>query len=87
MAPARRRNTMVLLVQAAITVAYIAVVGRAWSVSRRRTRAHGALYALPTADQAPDSAVGWPPEGSDFDGYVEDGLAAVDAYLSDSSAT
>lgn len=82
---------MVLLLQAAITVAYLSVVGRAWTVSRRRRALSaplaGAAQALPQADQAPDSAVGWPPEGSEFHGYVEDGLAAVDAYLSDSSAT
>jgi hypothetical protein len=82
---------MVLLLQATITVAYLAVAGRAWSVSRRRralaSPLAGAGPALPMADQAPDTAVGWPPEGSDFHGYVEDGLAAVDAYLSDSSAT
>jgi hypothetical protein len=79
---------MVLLLQATITVAYLAVVGRAWSVSRRRRALCDPLaYALPMADQAPETAVGWPPEGSDFHGYVEDGIAAVDAYLSDSSAS
>ena len=36
---------------------------------------------LPDEDQAPASAVGWPPEGTRLPAYVDEGFAALDAYL------
>jgi hypothetical protein len=76
---------MVLLLQAAITAAYLTVVGRAWSLSRRRRgdSVVAALGMLPVSDRPPASAVGWPPDGSLFQAYVEEGLGAMDAYLSE----
>jgi hypothetical protein len=40
------------------------------------------LPALPADDLPPAGAVGWPPEGAGFPTYVEEGFAALDAYLS-----
>lgn len=40
------------------------------------------LPPLPADDLPPETAVGWPPEGSGFPTYVEEGFAALDAYLS-----
>ena len=83
---------MVLLLQAAITVAYLVVFGRACAVARRR-RSVGALmriapYVLPAADRPPAGAVGWPPEApAALAAYVESGLAAVDAYLAERFAS
>ena len=43
--------------------------------------------ALPIADQAPETAVGLPPAGEEFVSYVDDGMAALDDYLSEGFAT
>jgi hypothetical protein len=43
--------------------------------------------ALPVEDQAPDTAVGLPPAGDEFVTYVDDGIAALDNYLSEGFAT
>jgi len=74
-----------LLLQTLLTVAYVAVVGRVWLLKRR-----GALpgtAVLPIADQAPETAVGLPPAGEEFVSYVDDGIAALDDYLSEGFAT
>ena len=43
---------------------------------------------LPADDQPPASAVGWPPEAAAaFTTYVDDGFAALDAYLSEDSTS
>jgi len=39
--------------------------------------------ALPAEDQPPAAAVGWPPGGSRLPAYLDDGFAALDAYLSE----
>lgn len=36
---------------------------------------------LPEPDRPPSTAKGWPPSGQRFDSYVDDGFAALDAYL------
>jgi hypothetical protein len=43
----------------------------------------------PAEDQPPSSAVGWPPApgGAAFTTYVDDGFAALDAYLSEDSTS
>jgi hypothetical protein len=41
---------------------------------------------LPAEDQPPPSAVGWPPKGARFTSYVDEGFAALDAYLQDGYA-
>ena len=45
------------------------------------------LVALPADDQPPTSAVGWPPGGSQFSAYVDQGFQALDAYLAEGFAT
>ena len=75
-----------LLLQTLLTAAYLAVVGRMWLLKRRGARLLAAP-ALPAADQAPETAVGLPPAGDEFVGYVHDGIAALDDYLSEGFAT
>jgi hypothetical protein len=50
--------------------------------SKWRRSASGAACCLPVDDQAPASAVGWPPEGAQFGEYVDEGFGALDTYLS-----
>ena len=45
------------------------------------------LPMLPAEDLPPATAVGWPPEGAAFRTYVDEGFAALDAYLSEGYAT
>ena len=78
-----------LLVQTLFTIAYLVLVGRVWAVGR----SGGSLFlptrllpSLPVADLAPESAVGWPPQDDGFDPYVDEGIAALDAYLSEGFA-
>ena len=71
-----------------LTAAYFAVVVWTWR-SRRIARAveEAALAAdLPVDDQPPVTAVGWPPGGSGFTAYLDEGFAALDAYLSEGRA-
>lgn len=75
-----------LLLQTLLTAAYLAVVGRVWLLKRRGARL-SAGPALPVADQAPETAVGLPPAGEEFDTYVDDGIAALGDYLSEGFAT
>ncbi len=83
---------MVLLLQAAITVAYLVVFGRACAMNHRRRKTAEASMrrwtgVRPAADRAPAGAVGWPPDGAAFSAYVESGLAAIDAYLAERFAS
>jgi hypothetical protein len=78
----------VLFPLAVLTVAYFAAV-----IWLRRTRrgvaaagAEPAVADLPVEDQPPPTAVGWPPGGSGFASYVDDGFAAIDAWLSEGHA-
>jgi hypothetical protein len=73
-----------LLLQTLLTVAYVAVVSRVWLLRRR---GGPGSPALPVEDQAPDTAVGLPPAGDEFVTYVDDGIAALDDYLSEGFAT
>ena len=73
-----------------LTVAYFAVV--LWVARTRRSGplATGTGLAtvadLPEDDQPPVTAVGWPPGGSGFTTYVDEGFDALDAYLSEGAA-
>jgi len=67
-----------------VTVGYFAVV----FVLRRKSKSStpaGAVPrpALPAEDQPPAAAVGWPPAGSRLSAYLDEGFAALDAYLSE----
>ncbi len=71
-----------------LTVGYFVAVVRV-----RRRRAAGTVSAdvavaatLPDDDQPPVSAVGWPPEGGRFTSYIDEGFAALDAYLAEGFA-
>jgi hypothetical protein len=81
-------SDMVLLL-AFLTASYFTVV--IWV--RRATRRQAAPVAdavaarLPAEDRPPASAVGWPPKGERFTSYVDEGFAALDAYLQDGYAT
>ncbi|MGZ4591161.1 MAG: hypothetical protein ACXV4A_06230 [Actinomycetes bacterium] len=74
-----------LLLLTVLTAGYFAgVLWVRWS--RRRLIAPLPLPALPAEDRPPASAVGWPPEGSRFTRYVDEGFAALDAYLEEGFA-
>ena len=73
---------------ALLTAAYFGAV--IW-LRRKRREAAGAVVGqqvadLPVEDQPPPTAVGWPPGGSGFASYVDDGFAAIDAWLSEGHA-
>jgi hypothetical protein len=77
-----------LILLTLLTVGFFAAV--AWA---RRGRKHrpAAMVAeapamLPAEDLPPPSAVGWPPGGKQFSSYVDNGFAALDAYLSEGYA-
>lgn len=65
---------------ALLTTSYFAVV--VWVLRSKRRYVAAAAPCLPDDDQPPVSAVGWPPEGARFAEYVDEGFAALDAYLS-----
>ena len=60
------------------------VAGLLWVRRTARTAHRGPadVAGLPAEDRPPASAVGWPPEGATFATYVDEGLAALEAYLS-----
>ena len=72
-----------------LTGGYAAVV--VW-VLRARSRARDGVHptpaalSLPVDDRPPASAVGWPPSGEAFTAYVDEGIAALDAFLSEGYA-
>ena len=79
----------VLILLTLLTAGYFA--GVVWL--RRETRLGSAqrasvtgLTGLPDEDRPPLGAVGWPPGGTALGGYIDGGLAALDAYLSEGSA-
>ena len=78
-----------LILLAQLTTGYFAVVAWWWH-SRKTGSAGGAASApvamLPAEDQPPASAIGWPPSGTGFASYVDEGFAALDAYLSEGYA-
>jgi hypothetical protein len=80
-----------LILLTLLTAGYFAAV--IWVRRGARQRAAAAavavvqLVALPTDDQPPTSAVGWPPGGSQFTAYVDQGFQALDAYLAEGFAT
>lgn len=71
-----------------LTATYAVVVVRVCRARRRARLLDRALLAgeVPAADRPPSSAVGWPPTGAAFTGYVEQGIAALDGYLSEGSS-
>jgi hypothetical protein len=79
-------QSMLLLLQTLLTVAYVVVVGRVWLVTRQGGR-RPLAPCLPAADSPPEGALAPPPSGEDFESYVDDGMAALDAYLSEGFAT
>jgi hypothetical protein len=70
---------------AVLTASYFA--GVVWVRRSKRRQALILPPVLPEDDQPPASAVGWPPEGARFSQYVDEGFAALDAYLSEGYAT
>lgn len=71
-----------LFLVAVLTTGYFAAV--VWLRRDARQRARPAQpLTLPAADLPPGTAVGWPPLGSAFPEYVDDGIAALHAYLSE----
>jgi hypothetical protein len=70
-----------LVLLALLTLSYFAAV--LWVIRSKRRTAEAVVAApcLPEDDQAPASAVGWPPEGTKLAPYVDEGFAALDAYL------
>jgi hypothetical protein len=81
-------NEMLILLTL-LTAGYFA--GVVWL--RREARQESArrasvtdLTGLPEEDRPPLGAVGWPPGGTALGGYIDGGLAALDAYLSEGSA-
>jgi hypothetical protein len=78
-----------LILLTLLTASYFAVV--VWVRRGTRQRAAAVVVAepvaLPVDDQPPSSAVGWPPGGSQFTAYVDQGFQALDAYLAEGFAT
>jgi hypothetical protein len=75
--PADRLSMLVL--SALLTVSYFAAV--VWFLRTKRRAARALAPCLPDDDQAPASAIGWPPEGARLTAYVDEGFSALDAYL------
>ncbi len=80
-----------LILLALLSVGFVAEV--LWVRRARKRRRAGAEATepsqVPLDDQPPSSAVGWPPApgGAAFTTYVDDGFAALDAYLSEDSTS
>jgi cbb3-type cytochrome oxidase subunit 3 len=64
---------------ALLTVSFFAAV--LWILRSSPRQASAGAPCLPEDDQPPASAVGWPPEGGKLTLYVDEGFAALDAYL------
>lgn len=76
-----------LVFLALLTLGYVGVVLFLRRAKRTMTGPTLAAVAdLPADDRPPPAAVGWPPAGSGFESYVDDGFAALDAYLSEGFA-
>ncbi len=80
-----------LVLLALLTAGYFAAV--VWVVRAKRlarvdvtgdaeSRA-GCVAELPADDLPPATAVGWPPSGRQFTTYVDEGIRALDAFLSE----
>jgi hypothetical protein len=70
-----------------VTVAFFVAVLRLRRARRVLEATLADLPMLPAEDLPPATAVGWPPEGAAFRTYVDEGFAALDAYLSEGYAT
>jgi len=75
-----------LFLLALLGTGYLAVVIWVRRAKRSLAPTLTAVPELPAQDRPPSSAVGWPPSGSDFTSYVDEGFAALDAYLSEGFA-
>jgi hypothetical protein len=62
-----------------LTLSYFVAV--VWILRSKKRTVRRVAPVLPDEDQAPASAVGWPPEGTRLPAYVDEGFAALDAYL------
>jgi hypothetical protein len=71
-------NFSMLFLLFLLTASYFSLV--AWVLRSKRRRVAALAPCLPVDDQAPASAVGWPPEGARFTEYVDEGFAALEAY-------
>jgi hypothetical protein len=78
-----------LILLTLLTASYFAAVIWVRRGTRRRAAAIAIVepVALPADDQPPSSAVGWPPGGSQFTAYVDQGFRALDAYLAEGLAS
>jgi hypothetical protein len=74
---ADKLNMLVLL--ALLTISYFAAV--AWVVNTKRRGSLTVAPCLPDDDQPPATAVGWPPDGTRFTEYVDQGHSQLYAYL------
>jgi hypothetical protein len=74
-----------LILLTVLTAGYFA--GVLWVLrTQRRQLPPMVPVALPDEDLPPASAVGWPPQGPRFTRYVDEGFAALDAYLEEGFA-
>jgi hypothetical protein len=79
-----RLESMLFLLMV-VTVGYFAGL---YALRRKRTSSATPAAAvtppaLPAEDQPPAAAVGWPPGGARLPAYLDEGFAALDAYLSE----
>jgi hypothetical protein len=77
---------MLLLLLGLMTAGYFAGVRWLRTPSTRFSHTPaGAVTCpvLPEEDRPPASALGWPPAGARLSTYLDDGFAALDAYLSE----
>jgi hypothetical protein len=68
-----------LVILTLLTLSYFAAV--VWILQSKKRQVRPVAPTLPDDDQPPAAAVGWPPEGTRLPAYVDEGFAALDAYL------
>jgi hypothetical protein len=79
-----------LFVLMLLTAGYFAGVYLLRSSKRRSPAAPAATVprpVLPADDLPPAAAVGWPPAGARLSVYLDEGYAAIDAFLSEDHRT
>jgi hypothetical protein len=81
------RNSMLFLI--VLTTGYFAGIvwlRRSRGAAALPSAADGPALALPDLDQPPLAAVGWPPMGAGLPSYLDEGFAALDAFLAEDHA-